>query len=62
MKELVHTRHSSLIIYFHRCSGEQARDAKDAAAQAENDRSALVTLWDNNRIDIFMQPSNARSC
>lgn len=21
-----------------------------------------VTLWDNNRIDIFMQPSNAQSC
>ena len=36
--------------------------AKDATAQAENGRSALVTLWDNNRIDIFMQPSNAQSC
>lgn len=21
-----------------------------------------VTLWDNNRLDIFMQPSNAQSC
>lgn len=21
-----------------------------------------ITLWDNNRIDIFMQPSNAQSC
>lgn len=21
-----------------------------------------ITLWDNNRLDIFMQPSNAQSC